>query len=209
MAIIINGVSQDSTANTVSSIPHGTYHMADNPALYEPQRLNNFEFMVTGLGNQILKAGFDESDSNAYMTDPESVIRLSVKSTSVPHFSQSVIEVRRGNSSLKYAGVPSFSSGSIVINDYIGTDAKMALMAWQNQSYNVKTEKVGLASDYKHDCYLLEYTPDFQLVRTWKLYGCWISELSESTFDSESNSVNQITCTIQYDKAMPDTSDIE
>lgn len=209
MSIVINGVDRASTINTPSTIPHGTYHMAENPAMYEPQRLNNFEFMVTGLGTSILKAGFDTSDQNAYLSDPESVIRLSVKSTSVPHFTQNVIEVRRGNSTLKYAGVPSFEAGQLVINDFIGTDAKMALMAWQNQSYNVRTEKVGLAKDYKHDCYLLEYTPDFQLVRTWKLYGCWISSLSESTYDTDANSVNQIQCTIQYDKAMPDTSDIE
>lgn len=209
MSVIINGVDQASTINTPSTIPHGTYHMADNPAMYEPQRTNNFEFMVTGLGNRILKAGFNENDDNAYLSNPEAVIRLSVKSTSIPHFEQSVIPVRRGNNELKYAGVPSFNAGQLVINDFIGTDAKMALMAWQNQSYNVKTEKVGLAKDYKHDCYLLEYTPDFQLVRTWKLYGCWVSSISESTYDTDSNSVNQVTATIQYDRAMPDTADIE
>lgn len=209
MAIILNGVDQPSTINNPSTIPHGTYHMADNPAMYEPQRTNNFEFMVTGLGNRILKSGFNVDDENAYLSNPESVIRLSVKSTSIPHFDVSVIPIRRGNNELKYAGVPSFSAGQLVLYDYIGTDAKMALMAWQNQVYNVKTEKVGLAKDYKHDCYLLEYTPDFQLVRTWKLYGCWISGISESTYDADSNGVNLVTATIQYDKAMPDTSDIE
>ena len=209
MSVIINGVDQPTTINTPSTIPHGTYHMADNPAMYEPQRLNNFEFMVTGLGNRILKAGFTTEDTNAYLKDPEKVIRLSVKSAPIPHFSQNPITIKRGNTELKYAGVPSFGSGEIEINDYIGTDAKMALMAWQNQSYNVLTEKVGLAKDYKHDCYLLEYTPDFQLVRTWKLYGCWISNMSEGTYSSDSNNVNSIRCTIQYDKAMPDTSDIE
>ena len=209
MSVIINGTDRPTTINTPSTIPHGTYHMADNPAMYEPQRTNNFEFMVTGLGNSILKAGFNENDNNAYLSNPEAVIRLSVKSTSIPHFTQSTIEIKRGNTTLKYAGVPTFDSGQLVINDYIGTDAKMALMAWQNQSYNVVTEKVGLAKDYKHDCYLLEYTPDFQLVRTWKLYGCWISGLSESTYDVDSNGVNQVTATIQYDKAMPDTSDID
>lgn len=209
MAIILNGVDQPSTINNPSTIPHGTYHMADNPAMYEPQRTNNFEFMVTGLGNRILKSGFNVDDENAYLSNPESVIRLSVKSTSIPHFDVSVINIRRGNNELKYAGIPSFSAGQLVLYDYIGTDAKMALMAWQNQVYNVKTEKVGLAKDYKHDCYLLEYTPDFQLVRTWKLYGCWISSISESTYDADSNGVNLVTATIQYDKAMPDTSDIE
>lgn len=210
MAIVLNGVDRPSTVNAPFTVPHGTYHMADNPAMYEPQRTNNFEFMVTGLGTTILKSGFNEGDSNAYLSDPESIIRLSVKSTFVPHFSQDAITIRRGNSMLKYAGTPTFNNGSLTIKDYIGTDAKMALMAWQNQSYNVLTEKVGLAKDYKHDCYLLEYTPDYQLVRTWKLYGCWISSISESTFDYDNqNGVNEITATIEYDKAMPDTSDIE
>lgn len=214
MSIILNGIDQPSTINTVSTVPHGTYHMADNPAMYEPQRLNNFEFMVTGLGSKLLKSGYNTetaalTPNNAYIKNPEAVIRLSVKSMFVPHFSQNPIEIKRGNSTLKYAGTPTFGDGSLTINDYIGTDAKMALMAWQNQSYNVTTEKVGLAKDYKHDCYLLEYTPDFQLVRTWKLYGCWISGLQEQTFDYDSqNGVNNITATIQYDKAMPDTSDL-
>ena len=95
MSIYINGIDQPSTINQSSTIPHGTYHMADNPARYEPQRTNNFEFMVTGLGNSILKAGFNEDDANAYLSDPESVIRLSVKSTTIPHFEQSVISIRR------------------------------------------------------------------------------------------------------------------
>lgn len=209
MSIIINGRDQKSTVNTPFTVPHGTYHMADNPAMYEPQRVNNFEFVVTGLGAKILKSGFRTNDQNAYLSDPEKVIRLSVKSAFIPHFSQQPIEVKRGNSTLKYAGVPSFDSGRLVINDYIGTDAKMALMAWQNQSYNVMTEKVGLAKDYKHDCYMLEYTPDYQLVRTWKLYGCWISGIEESPFTyDQQNGVNEITATIQYDRALPDTTDV-
>ena len=209
MSIVINGQDRPTTINDPSTIPHGTYHMADNPAMYEPQRTNNFEFMVTGLGSRILKAGFDPDDSNAYLQNPEDVIRLSVASTSIPHFTQRAIEVRRGNTLLKYAGVPEFEGGRLTINDYIGTDAKLALMAWQNQSYNVRTEKVGLAKDYKHDCYLMEYTPDFQLVRSWKLYGCWISSVSESEYSVTSNDMNQVSAEIIYDKEMLDTSDIE
>ena len=109
---------------------------------------------------------------------------------------------------MKYAGVPSFDSGTLTYNDYIGADTKAVLEAWQNLSYNVKTEKVGLVSDYKKDCYMIEYTPDLQKVRQYILHGCWISSLSESDRDHESNNKSQITVTIQYDWAEPDTNDL-
>mgnify|MGYP003322441002 CR=1 FL=1 len=81
----------------------------------------------------------------------------------------------------------------------------MALMSWQDLSFNVRTEKVGLASNYKLDCYVKEYTPDYILIRSWKLYGCWITGISESGFDaSAADNLNQITATVQYDKAIPE-----
>jgi hypothetical protein len=79
----------------------------------------------------------------------------------------------------------------------------MALEAWQNLSYNVRTQKVGLAGDYKKECYLVEYTPDYQAVRKWVLRGCWISQISEDTFNNEQNSKHTITATIQYDYGYP------
>ena len=82
-------------------------------------------------------------------------------------------------------------------------------MAWQRKVYDPETEKVGLASDYKHDAYLIELTPDYQVVRTWKLYGCWISGLSEGDFSHTDNSLKQIDVTLEYDLAKIDTSDID
>ena len=80
-------------------------------------------------------------------------------------------------------------------------------MAWQNLSYNVKTEKVGRMTDYKKRCYLNEYTPDYKLVRTWRLEGCWVSGIQGGDFNMESNDKKTITATISFDKAfmeMPD-----
>ena len=185
----------------------GTYHLADNPNLYEPQRTNNFEFLIMDIDG-ITRAGMTGTEADNVRTIPnaQEILRLSVSQARVPHFSQSTIEVKRGNSTLKYAGVPTFESGTIVINDYIGAAAKEAIMAWQNLSYNVSTEKVGLAQDYKKDCKLLEYSPDYQLVRTWILHGCWVSNITEGTYDSNSNGMQTLTCTIQYDYAEIDTS---
>ena len=185
----------------------GTYHMAANTNLYEIQRTNNFEFIVTDIDG-IQRAGMIGGETNGNIANAQEIIRMAVSSASVPFFKQPAIEVKRGNSTMKFAGVPTFDAGKIKVNDYIGASAKEVLLAWQALSYNVVTEKVGLASDYKKDCYLVEYTPDYQKVRQWKMHGCWISELSSAEFASETNDKMQIDITIEYDKAELDTSDV-
>lgn len=197
-----------STINLHDTTTSGTYYLADNPAAYEVQRSNNFEFIVTGIKG-MMRPGADGTESNPYFDlDSQKVIRLSVSKAPIPHFSQGVITVRRGNNELKYAGVPTFSNGQISVVDYIGAATKEVLMAWQNLSYNVNTEKVGLVEDYKKDCYLMEYSPDQQLVRKWILKGCWISSISEGDYDSESNDKKMISATIEYDMAKIDYSDL-
>lgn len=203
MAIRINGVDRDSTLREKSSFVHGTYHMADNTNLYEPQRTNDFEFVVTDLEG-LVGIGTENTIANA-----QEILRLAVMSTDIPHFTQEAIPIRRGNGVLKFAGVPSFGEGRITVQDWIGADTKKILMSWQDLSYNVKTQKVGLASDYKKDAYLVEYTPDKQVVRRWRLFGCWISGISESSYDRNSSNANVMTVVIQYDNAEVDTTDID
>ena len=206
MSIRINGRDRESTLNTLSP-KHGTYHLADNPNLYEIQRTNNFEFVVMDINN-ILRAGMRDTSANR-IANAQEILRMSVSSAAIPHFSQNPIEVKRGNSTLKYAGVPSFNEGSLTLIDYIGADTKAILMAWQNLSYNVQTEKVGLITDYKKDAYLIEYSPDMQIVRQWKLHGCWISNITEPEYSSEGNDKHTISVTIQYDRAEIDTSSVQ
>lgn len=178
----------------------GTYHLANDSRLYEPQRTNNFEFVIQDIDNLVNTKG--ERIVNA-----SEVIRLSVVRSSVPHFSQGVIEIKRGNNTMKAAGVPTFDAGDLVVNDYIGADSKSCLMAWQELSYNTKTELVGRMPDYKKRCYLVEYSPDAEMVRQWRLEGCWVSSISEEAFDAESNNKKVITAKIEYDKAFMELPD--
>ena len=186
----------------------GTYHLADNPQLFEIQRSNNFEFIVTDIDN-IKRAGAIGTERNARIKNAQEMLRLSVSKAQVPHFTQEVVNIKRGNSTLIYAGVPSFPEGSLSFHDFIGADVKSILMAWQNLSYNVKTEKVGSldVTNYKKDAYLIEYTPDYRKVRTWRLYGCWISNLSEGEYNNETGDKHMIDCTIQYDRSEIDLTD--
>lgn len=203
MAINLQNVDRPSTLHEAGD-RLGTYYLTDNPKYYEIQRSNNFVFYVSGLSKAFNIANNKYAQDNA-----DDVIKISVNRATVPHFTQSVIPVKRGNNTMKFAGVPEFGSGSIDLNDYIGAGTKDVLLAWQSKSYDVRTEKVGLASDYKKDAYLLEYTPDYQLVRTWKLMGCWISGLSEGEYSHDSADKHIISATIEYDKAWIDISDVE
>lgn len=209
--IRINGVDYPSAANdsSIPGKPYGTYEMINNPNIYEPQRTNNFELIVTGIDG-IKKAGFLDTDTSSVSTvnNGQEIIRMAVSRAFIPNFTQGVISVKRGNSTVKYAGVPEFSSGTVALNDYIGADVVGVLTAWQNLSYNVRTEKVGLASDYKKLCYLVEYSPDYQQVRKFKLHGCWISGLSYDELSSESNNVMRVSATIQYDRAELDVTEL-
>ena len=183
----------------------GAYHLADYNNLYEPARSNNFEFIVTGI-DTLLKAGMDVETATEgdYIRNGQDTIRVSVVSSSVPHFTMSTIDVKRGNSTIHFAGTPTFGEGTLKLNDYIGAKTKDVLLAWQALAYDVRTEKVHFADNYKKTCELVEYSPDYdQVIRRWILKGCWISALSEGDFNNEDNSKREVTATIVYDRAIP------
>ena len=205
----VTGVGSTTPMSVSPGKEMGTYHLASNPNMFEIQRSNNFEFIITDIDG-IMRAGMEgtENANVRNISNAQEIVRLAVTRASVPHFTQNPIELRRGNSVLKYAGVPSFNSGSIEVNDFIGANARDVLMAWQALSYNVKTEKVGLASQYKKDCYLVEYAPDYQVVRQWRLHGCWVSGLSEGDFSADDNSKKTVSATIEYDRAELDNSSL-
>lgn len=181
----------------------GAYHLANAANdMYEPMRTNAFRFIVTDLDG-LVRAGTSSEIQNA-----QELLEFSVVSVTVPTFSQSVIEIRRGNSVMKAAGIPTFTEGELVIKDYLGADGKSILLAWQNLSYNVKEQTVGLMSQYKKDCYLLEYSPDYsRIVRQWILHKCWVSGISQDSFNVEDGAERNVTATIQYDWAEQILSD--
>lgn len=201
-----------STIEESSTMSHSIIHLSEShPDLMEIARSNNFEFVAEinppNGGKPFLKAGYFGNEANARLdANAQEYLRLATNASSVPHFTQSAIQVKRGNNTLNYAGTPTWDTHEITCIDFVGTDVKEILMAWQNASYNANTEKVGLVTDYKRKGWLLEYSPDYQLLRKWILYGCWVSKISESQFSAEQNGKREIQATIVYDKAELDRS---
>lgn len=179
-------------------------HISTNLANYEAARTGFFSLIVDDIDN-IVSAAF--SGDRAAATDNDKIARaqetlkLNVIKAPVPHFTLQPLEYKRGNDTVKFAGVPEFQTGSITVDDVVGLDTKSILMAWQALAYNVYTRKGGRMKDYKKNATLIEYTQDFEQVRSWTLYGCWISGISEGEFDKENDGKRQITADIQYDRA--------
>jgi len=184
----------------------GTYHLADNPREFQPVRKNNFRFILTGVDN-LLKVGENPEEDSSYIRGAQDVIDFSVVSFDPPHFTQEPLEVSRGNSKIYYAGVPSFDTKDLVINDFVGADGKSVLLAWQALSYNVYDDTIPSSDQYKKDATVLEYLPDNTLVRYWDLKGCWVSGISEDGWSNEDGGKKTVTATIRYDRAYPHLPD--
>lgn len=188
--------------NNVSGV--GTYHLSDDPSSYEPARDGYFNFIVSDIDG-ILKPTVDpQGDISASdrISNAQEVIKLSVDSSAVPHFSLGQIDIKRGNSTVHYAGTPTFSDGSFTFTDYVGLKTKDVLMAWQALAYDVRNDLGGRAANYKKTCTLIEYTQDYQEVRSWTMVGCWIKDVSEDAYSKEGgDNIRKVTATIVYDRA--------
>lgn len=193
--IRINGTDRESQSAIPSSQNIGMAHVNANKKFYEPQRGNDFELVIPGLN------GLVDPVTGVTYDNAEEIIRLAVARTPIPHFSIEPITQRRGNSVMKYAGTPSFDAGEMTIRDWIGNNTVNILYAWQNLAYNVNTDKTGLLEDYKFDAYLIELSPDKQVVRQWIMEGMWVSAVSEEPFDNQANQAERLmTVTFQYDR---------
>lgn len=180
-------------------------HISTNLANYEAARTGFFSLIVDDIDN-IVKASYTGDRAAAADSDKikqaQEILKLNVVKAPVPHFSLTKLSYKRGNDVVNFAGVPEFTDGSIVVDDVVGMDTKSILMAWQGLAYNVHTRKGGRMKDYKKQATLVEYTQDFEQVRSWTLYGCWIRNVTEGEFDKENDGKRQITAEIVYDRAV-------
>ena len=179
-------------------------HISTNLANYEAARTGFFTLIVDDIDN-IVSAAYSGNPNDAAESDKiaraQETLKLNVVQAPVPHFSLQKHSYRRGNDVVNFAGVPDYTDGEITVDDVVGMDTKSILMAWQALAYNVYTRKGGRMKDYKKNCTLIEYTQDFEQIRSWTLYGCWIQNITEDAFNKESDGPRKIRASIVYDRA--------
>ena len=91
-----------------------------------------------------------------------------------------------------------------VVDDVVGLDTKSVLMAWLYKAYNPHTRKGGRMADYKHQATLIEYTQDYEPIRSWQVEGMFLTKLDEQEFDRENDGKRQISATFVFDRAIVD-----
>ena len=191
-----------------------TMHISDNKYRdYEAARTAFFVLVVDDLDGKLLKPEYKGDPARAsesdYLKTPQEALKLNVVSCPVPHFEVSTMEYRRGNDVVKFAGVPTWTGGTIKVDDVVGIDTKSILLAWQYLAYNPHTRKGGRMKDYKKTATLCEYTQDYELIRSWKLEGVFITKISEDEFNRENDGKRQLSVDFSFDRAIVEVDEVE
>lgn len=191
----------------VSSVPANEIglHIVRNPSLYEPARNNNFDLIINDV-DRLLREGVDPAMATEedYITGVGEIIRISAENFPVPNYSLEPVPVRRVNSTIKYAGGPTWSSGKFKCTDFVGARTKDALMALKAQAYDINHDVLHEASNYKHTWEVIEYNIDYtKKLRSWYLYGAWISDCQEGDFSHDDSGKRSIDVTVEFDRAIP------
>lgn len=143
-----------------------------------------------------------EENGNLYNSQKASeYLRLNVTKASLPTFSVEVLDYRRGNNVVHYAGVPTYKDYSITVKDIVGLDTKSLLYSWLYLAYDPKTRKGGRMKDYKKTVTLTEYTQDFVKIRSWTLHGVFVTGIDEDDFDVTADGDRNLTVSLSYDWA--------
>lgn len=169
---------------------------------WEPQRVNNFEVVITGLSELQLADG----TTKVFPPNAAERIMLSVDSFAAPKIDIGQITTHYANNSIKWAGKPEFPNSDLVINDYIGIETEKILAAWFRCAYDFKTETIGYATNYKKTAYLIEYAPNGTRARTWRLDGCWLASMHLGDWNQQGNEQRKLNATLVYDRVIPDES---
>ena len=147
----------------------GPKHLAADLA-WEPQRQTNFQLNIFGLPGQ----GTD-------------LIMLSLVNFSLPTVTNEVINIKHGNTDVKFAGTTQWQgSNQLTVIDYITTDIQKVISDWRELVYRPSDDAIGWAAQYKKNAELVTVGPDGTFVRTWQYEGVWPSEVNYGEVNHES-----------------------
>ena len=200
-------------ANTNWDASLNTRHISTNLENYEAARSAFFTLIVDDLTN-LLKVDYtgeiDEATDVDHINNAQEILKLNVVKAPVPSFEVSTDEYRRGNDTVKFAGLPTWGgSGTITVDDVVGLDTKSILYSWLYLAYNPHTRKGGRMKDYKKTATLCEYTQDYELIRSWTIEGIFVTKITEDDFDRTADGKRQLSVDFSYDRAIQNLPDEE
>lgn len=161
-------------------------------------RFNQREF-------QIQRKNHFEVTFNSSFVD--SGLSFLVTSFPLPKETTDTFKANYWNDSVNLPGKTNFETTQMVIKDAIKYDTEKQFLKWRLRVYNPKTGKVGYAEDFKSNATVIEYSPSGDILRKWKLIGCWPSSVEYGDLTYEDAGEKNMTITITYDKGYRDDID--
>jgi len=172
---------------------------------YEPQRKNN----------GMLIAPIPELKASLQV--PPAIpgsLAFSLRSFEMPKDENDIIDLGWFNQRRKFAGQHHTDDISVTFIDYIDAPIMQTLESWRLSVYNPNLGAVGWASGskgrsgipsiggYKHDVYLLTFSPNMNWVYTkvYRLTGAFPSRLDRGDVDYGDDEPTEITLTLSYDE---------
>lgn len=178
---------------------HAAFHIAnDSVGKYRPSMTNNFRVTIWGLEGTADKVS--EEEDATLGEDTGLVLKISNDSFVEPSFSQQSVTIKRGNLSIEFPSQMDAFSSTANFTCFVDADTYGKLYTWKCLSGDHETGEVGDPSDYWKTVTIDHITGKGELIGTWTLNNCWISNLQGVTFDQSGSSVKTCQVTLKYFK---------
>lgn len=177
----------------------GTTYILSHKADFEPGRTSDFIMKVKFMRDLYGMDGSFVASAN----DASEALALSLRDYTGPQLSIEPINIRTGNGSVNYAGVPSVGNSPISFTDYIGMQTEYILLAWYAMAHNITNDKIGFKEYYSQEGILYKWAPNGTRQISWRLMGCWINEYNQGQYSRQNPELRQFSTTIYYDKPLP------
>jgi hypothetical protein len=155
-------------------------------------RFNQREF-------QLQRKNHFEVQFHSDFIDPD--LRFMLVSFPLPKETTETSDINYFNQTIKVAGKTTFDNTTMVLRDAIEFDTERRFLNWRKRVYDPATGLMGLAADYKSEATVIEYTPNKEQYRKWRIIGCFPSGIDYGDLTYDDGGEKQLSITITYDYA--------
>lgn len=162
-------------------------------------RFNFAKYQLQGTSQflvQFVKGDYTDPSLNI---DPD--LRFMVVDFPLPSESTEQIPINYFNQTIYLAGKTSFETTQFQLRDAMVYDTEMKFLDWRKKVYDPETGMRGLASEYKMDAIVFEFSSNGKYYRAWKCVGCFPAAVNYGTMSNENDGYKNISVTLRYDYA--------
>lgn len=162
-------------------------HIAAELGGFQPQLKSNFTLRMTPPG----------VDANLQ------IVELAMKTFPFPKSVTEVGTINYMNGQRKYPGRTTHPNFLLSLTDYVDQQTAAVMEAWRALVYDPITGRGGLCADIKRQATLIQFAPDGNSQRKWRLTGMFPAEYDGGDGTMDDATANQINVTFSVDNIIP------